>query len=391
MNTPERLAHDVHHIFSQLVHPPSAVCGRGGGSNNHPGNENFRELVNEVKFPYVNCPKREKPLIARRIVEAVRNQTPPGRFLIKDVKGLWNDIGDGRAREKTSQALREGAPIIRDMVRGPTEPTDVATAVKEAKKAERAEKEYSANNLPENLVSNKESDHMSAQATANTPSKIEPCVFNCEVGSKGPVVMNRLKVTKFQGEVAQPTAVWPPAPPQALMMFNPGMHYPHYASHVMEGYVAPGPPIPIKYCNRPPPRHPDSVPHETVRRLLLGQIDPVGLALHLLSPQEAAIVACRHNNSNVLVNTGPGVNDARMIDPQRPPIIEGRGSSSGSSSRDIVSEASSRSSSGDCIMRRSPSDTSSVASSSKQSSSDTPTKRALPKKKRKYIEESSDV
>jgi hypothetical protein len=36
------------------------LCGRGGGSNNHPGNEAFRELVNEVKLPYVNCPKREK-------------------------------------------------------------------------------------------------------------------------------------------------------------------------------------------------------------------------------------------------------------------------------------------------------------------------------------------
>ena len=88
------------------------MCGRGGGSNSHPGNESFRDLVNDVKVLYVSCPKREKPLIARRIVEAVREQTPPGRFLIKDITGLWNDIGDGRAREKTSQALREGAPIF---------------------------------------------------------------------------------------------------------------------------------------------------------------------------------------------------------------------------------------------------------------------------------------
>lgn len=96
-------------VSAVFIHFNVAVCGRGGGSNNHPGNESFRELVNEVKLPYVNCPKREKPLIARRIVEAVRNQTPPGRFLSKDSKtALWNDIGDGKAREKTSQALREG-------------------------------------------------------------------------------------------------------------------------------------------------------------------------------------------------------------------------------------------------------------------------------------------
>ena len=48
-------------------HPHDVLCGRGGGSNNHPGNESFRELVNEVKVPYVKCAKREKPLIARRM------------------------------------------------------------------------------------------------------------------------------------------------------------------------------------------------------------------------------------------------------------------------------------------------------------------------------------
>ena len=39
-------------------HPHDVLCGRGGGSNNHPGNESFRELVNEVKVPYVKCAKR---------------------------------------------------------------------------------------------------------------------------------------------------------------------------------------------------------------------------------------------------------------------------------------------------------------------------------------------
>lgn len=105
--------HIIHHIL--LTHTPIlystfssafAVCGRGGGSNNHPGNEAFRELVSKVKVPYVNCPKRDKPVIARRIVEAVRLQSPPGRFLAKDPKtGMWRDIGDGRAREKTSMYI----------------------------------------------------------------------------------------------------------------------------------------------------------------------------------------------------------------------------------------------------------------------------------------------
>lgn len=42
------------------------------------------------------------------IVRAIRNGDPPGRFLKKDdVTGKWVDIGDKKAAEKTSQALRE--------------------------------------------------------------------------------------------------------------------------------------------------------------------------------------------------------------------------------------------------------------------------------------------
>lgn len=41
-------------------------------------------------------------------MRAIRNGDPPGRFLRKDEKtGFWVDIGDKKATEKTSQALRE--------------------------------------------------------------------------------------------------------------------------------------------------------------------------------------------------------------------------------------------------------------------------------------------
>lgn len=41
-------------------------------------------------------------------MRAIRNGDPPGRFLRKDDKtGKWIDIGDKKAAEKTSQALRE--------------------------------------------------------------------------------------------------------------------------------------------------------------------------------------------------------------------------------------------------------------------------------------------
>lgn len=95
-------------------HANDVLSGRGGGTNNHPGNEKFRELVHSKKVLYVNSSKREKALVSCAIVEYIRNQTPVGRFLQRDEKtGLWYDIGDQKAREKTSQALREGAPDIR--------------------------------------------------------------------------------------------------------------------------------------------------------------------------------------------------------------------------------------------------------------------------------------
>lgn len=71
-------------------------------------------LVTANKELYVSLPKKQKMLLSQSIVNAVRSQNPPGRFLQKDTQSdLWYDVGDKRAQEKTSQALREGAPEIR--------------------------------------------------------------------------------------------------------------------------------------------------------------------------------------------------------------------------------------------------------------------------------------
>ena len=106
--------------FIKTPHDNDVLCGRGGGTNHHPGNKQYRKLVEDRKRDYVNSSKRGKPLLSRSIVEAVREQDPPGRFLTKDDKtGLWYDIGDQKAREKTAQALREGAPDIRKEIGQP--------------------------------------------------------------------------------------------------------------------------------------------------------------------------------------------------------------------------------------------------------------------------------
>jgi hypothetical protein len=83
-------------------------CGRGGLTNHHKGNKRFRDIVALHRPDYVRAPKIQKPSVARVIVRAIRNGDPPGRFLRKDEKlGKWVDIGDKKAAEKTSQALRE--------------------------------------------------------------------------------------------------------------------------------------------------------------------------------------------------------------------------------------------------------------------------------------------
>ena len=72
----------------------------------------YRRLVTLNKGLYITCLKTEKLKISRSIVAAIREQK--GRFLERDSKkGTWYDIGDKKAIEKTSQALREGQPKLR--------------------------------------------------------------------------------------------------------------------------------------------------------------------------------------------------------------------------------------------------------------------------------------
>ena len=71
-------------------------------------------MVEDRKIDYVNSKRLDKPMVALEIVRTWRSQDPPGRFLKLDEKtNRWNDVGDRKAREKISQALREKAPQIR--------------------------------------------------------------------------------------------------------------------------------------------------------------------------------------------------------------------------------------------------------------------------------------
>ena len=96
------------------------LSGRGGAINSHIGNQHFREWVRVRREQYnLAKSKAEKALVANEVMDLVRNQNPPGRFLQRDQSSSsmgvtwWVEVDEIKAMAKTSQALREGAPSIR--------------------------------------------------------------------------------------------------------------------------------------------------------------------------------------------------------------------------------------------------------------------------------------
>ena len=89
--------------------------GRGGGTNRHPGNLYFRNLVSQARPAYLIAKKPQKGQISRQIVATIRANG--GRWLKMDTRGgasrTWEDVGDDEAAKKVSQALREGLALKR--------------------------------------------------------------------------------------------------------------------------------------------------------------------------------------------------------------------------------------------------------------------------------------
>ena len=119
------------------INEHDVLCGRGGTSNQHIGNRKFRILVKRHQESYLKCKKKDKPAISARIVQLIREMNPPGRFLKQERNnGAWFDVGDARATEKVSQALREGAPAIRKALEGAEEDSKSADGTNDDDMAE---------------------------------------------------------------------------------------------------------------------------------------------------------------------------------------------------------------------------------------------------------------
>lgn len=51
--------------------------------------------------------KVDKSAVLNKVVEEVRLRSPRGGFVKQDAAGVWHEVGDFLAREKTSQAFRD--------------------------------------------------------------------------------------------------------------------------------------------------------------------------------------------------------------------------------------------------------------------------------------------
>lgn len=95
--------------------PHDVLSGRGGSVNAHPGNCQFRDWISTRKTDYnLASSKQDKAVICREVISKVTDLG--GRFLAKETAGSswWIELDDERVMAKTSQALREGAPKIRE-------------------------------------------------------------------------------------------------------------------------------------------------------------------------------------------------------------------------------------------------------------------------------------
>ena len=92
------------------------LCGRGGLTNSHIGNKHYRQIVQDHQAEYLKARKRDKILIAQRIVAMIQDNG--GRFLKRSADGeSWVLVTDKKAQEKASQALREGLDVCNKKIR----------------------------------------------------------------------------------------------------------------------------------------------------------------------------------------------------------------------------------------------------------------------------------
>ena len=85
------------------------LFGRGRAIIDHPGNAQFRQIVDHYMLKYEASGRLQKTCIADIIVRLVKNSC--GRFLKKNEDGSWDEVDDSAARKKVAHAFRNRRKI----------------------------------------------------------------------------------------------------------------------------------------------------------------------------------------------------------------------------------------------------------------------------------------
>lgn len=203
---------------SSIYHPEinDVLCGRGGNINNHTGNKAFRSFVQAKKYDYnLTKNKSEKARISQSIVDIVHNLQPKGRFM-KAENGVWREVDDATAMKKTSQALREGAPILKaqaQAVKGVARKTAKSLSTLGKRKRE-SSRNKSARNSKSTLMKKTE-----AEAEAEP---LHPLIVPMANGHRGKELRFR-QTTQDETKESQKTSKSPPEEIPSTLLQRPVM------------------------------------------------------------------------------------------------------------------------------------------------------------------------
>lgn len=87
--------------------PGDVICSKGKLAKSHSANLTLRKLIRSSLPEYSECPsKLERSFIVSRIMKTIRDASPDGGF-VRNVDGVWYEVGDRNAREKIGQHFRD--------------------------------------------------------------------------------------------------------------------------------------------------------------------------------------------------------------------------------------------------------------------------------------------
>ena len=84
--------------------------------HSHPGNRHFRDVIAIHRLDFIDADTMDKPAVVHKIVKAIRQGFPVGRFLEKGDDGSYYDVGDRSAVEMTTNHLSDDERAINEAV-----------------------------------------------------------------------------------------------------------------------------------------------------------------------------------------------------------------------------------------------------------------------------------